>query len=413
MPRAALATAALLAILFAAALADARPAPRLHSAAKRVGHTFLISRSVTGGVPNGPSTRPVISGDRRYVRVIAFQSEASDLVRGDTNQLQDVFAIKRGGTIDNSGSKWKPGKTLLLSRGLNGQPANGPSFNVAVDGDFHNAPRCVVFLSAASNLVKGDTNGVIDAFVSRGPGGAPQRVSLPGGKQATQDTTAVTVSGDCSRIAFVTGGRLYTRVGSKTHHVSTSGAAADPSFAAGASNDLVLGAKGGVYLSSGGTGHPKLIAAGGRNPGYNDLKRRVVAYEKRRGGHWQLVWRDLGKGEHVASSFKGHLGNGDSSNPVVTNSGYYIGFDTRASNLGTGPSLHQLDHNNHTDAYLRTDVRKITIVESVEQDGHPLPGGGRHVSISYYANYILFDSPAPLGAKNGPHQIFMRYLGGI
>jgi len=413
MPRAALVTAALLAILSAAAFADSRPAPRLHSAAKRVGHTFLISKSVTGGVPNGPSTRPVISGDRRYVRVIAFQSEASDLVRGDTNQLQDVFAIKRGGTIDNSGSKWKAGKTLLLSRGLNGQPANGPSFNVAVDGDFHDAPKCVVFLSAASNLVKGDTNGVIDAFVSRGPGGAPQRVSLAGGKQATQDTTAVTVSGDCSRIAFVTGGRLYTRIGSKTHHVSTSGAAADPSFAAGASNDLVLGAKGGVYLSSGGTGHPQLIASGGRNPGYNDLKRRVVAYEKRRGGHWQLVWRDLGKGEHVASSFNGHLGNGDSSNPVVTNSGYYIGFDTRASNLGTGPSLHQLDHNNHTDAYLRTDVRKITIVESVEQDGHPLPGGGRHVSISYYANYILFDSPAPLSAKNGPHQIFMRYLGGI
>jgi hypothetical protein len=412
MPRTAatIASAALLAVLAAAGFADAQPAPRVHSAAKRVGHTLLISKSVTGGVPNGPSTKPVISGDRRYVRVIAFQSEASDIVRGDTNQLQDVFAIKRGGTIDNSGSPWKPGKTLLLSRGTGGQPANGPSFDPAVDGDFHNAPRCVVFLSAASNLVKGDTNGAVDAFVSRGPGGAPVRVSLP---SARRDTTAVTVSGDCSRIAFVTGGRLYTRVGGKTHRVSTSGAAADPSFAAGASNDLVFGAKGGVYLSSGGTGHPKLIAAGGRNPGYNDLKRRVVAYEKRKGGHWQLMWRDLGKGEHVASAFKGQLGNGDSSNPVVTNSGYYIGFDSKASNLGTGPSLRQLDHNGHTDTYLRTDVRKITIVESVAQDGHPLPGGGRHVSVSYYANYILFDSPAPLGSRDAPHQVFMRYLGGI
>src|SRR5207245_1141078 len=90
-------------------------------------------------------------------------------------------------------------------------PANGPSFSPVVDGAFKHEPSCIAFLSAASNLVSGDRNGKVDAFVSRGPGGTPTRVSTPGGRQAGEDTTAVAVSGDCSRIAFVTGGRLYVR----------------------------------------------------------------------------------------------------------------------------------------------------------------------------------------------------------
>src|SRR4051812_17197774 len=53
--------------------------------AARVQTTRLISHSFRGGVPNGPSTHGVISGDRRYARLIAFQSTASNVVRGDTN----------------------------------------------------------------------------------------------------------------------------------------------------------------------------------------------------------------------------------------------------------------------------------------------------------------------------------------
>jgi hypothetical protein len=52
-------------------------------------------------------------------------------------------------------------------------------------------------------------------------------------------------------------------------------------------------------------------------------------------------------------------------------------------------------------------------VQSVEEKGVPLPGGGTNPSMSYYANYIVFDSPAPLGARDGAHQIYMRYLGPV
>jgi hypothetical protein len=56
-------------------------------------------------------------------------------------------------------------------------------------------------------------------------------------------------------------------------------------------------------------------------------------------------------------------------------------------------------------------VRDLTTIQSADRPGVPLAGGGRHPAPSYYANYILFDSPAPLDAPTGPPQVFMRYLG--
>ena len=405
------ATAALLAIAVLASAGAAAPA--LHAA--RTQTTQLISQARDGGIPNGPSTNPVISGDKRYARVIAFESEASDLVGGDTNGTKDVFAVKRSGSFANVGTAWHGGNATLLSRGLGGQPANGPSFAPSVDGAYRSDPRCVAFLSAASNLVKGDTNGVTDAFISRGPGGKLRRVSKPGNHQAGQPTTAVAVAGDCSRVAFVTGGRLYTRSHEKTKSLGSKGGdAANPSFAAGEGTDLVFDAGGDIYLSRDGTHKPKKVAGGGRNPAYNALKRHVLSYEKHAGGHWQIAWRELGHGgEHIASSAGSHLGNGDSRHPSVANSGYYIGFETEASNLGTNAARAKKDDNGRPDTYLYTGVRDLTLVQDVKEYGVPVNGGGHNPSISYYANYFVFDSPAPLNHPFGPRQIFMRWLGTV
>ena len=58
-------------------------------------------------------------------------------------------------------------------------------------------------------------------------------------------------------------------------------------------------------------------------------------------------------------------------------------------------------------------MRNLTLVQSVREKAVPLPGGGQNPSMSYYANYIVFDSPAPIGARSGGHQIYMRYLGPV
>ncbi len=373
--------------------------------------TLLISRAMDGGMPNGPSTNAVISGDRRYARVIAFQSDASDLVPGDDNGRRDVFAIKRGGSFGNDGALWDRGATLLVSRGRGGEGANGDSWGASVDGSFTSKASCVAFLSDASNLVSGDTNGKTDAFVSRGPGRAPGRVSLPGGSQADDDTTGVAVSGDCKRIAFVTGGKLYVRTGKK---VKKLGKGSDPSWSTGkaADSDLVYSGSGGVRLSRGGTKRGKLVGPDGSNPAYNNVKRKVLAYEQDRGGTTQIVVKDLDTGEQVATKAGSNLGNGSSHDPVIGNSGYYVSFESEASNLVTDASGRRNDDNGASDVYLFTDVRNMTLRESVAADGSGVAGGGSNPSMSFYANYIVFDSPAPLGG-DGPRQIFMRWLGSV
>ena len=373
--------------------------------------TDLISRSVSGGIPNGPSTNAVISGDRRYSRLIAFESSATDLVNGDTNGHQDVFAVVRGGRYSNVGEEWQPGGTRLVSRGPGGA-ANGPSWGAAVDGDFDNGQaNCVAFLSAASNLVRGDTNGRVDAFLVKGDG-LPKRVSLPGNRQSRSDTTAVDVSGDCTRTAFVIDGRLYVR-STRTKKLRHTKPAANPAFAEGRTNDIVFDAPEGVFLARAGGYRPGLVAAGARNPVFNNIKRQVVAYERSVGGSTQVVFRDLGRSEVVASARGGRVGNDDSAHPVIGNSGYYITFESHADNLGTTSTSRLLDENDASDVYLYTDVRKITLAQSVFEKGVPVRGGGQRPSMSFYANYIVFHATAPLGARRGVPQVYMRYLGPV
>ena len=390
----------------ASAIADD---PRTRSAGRQV-TTDLISRAADGGTPNGPSTGAVISGDRRYARLIAFESEATDLVRRDTNGQKDVFAVERTGSVGNDGSPWKGGDSVLVSHGPDGAPADGPSYGASVSGDFRHDAACVAFLSAATNLVPGDTNGKVDAFLVKKVGGDVKRVSpneIPG------DADSVSVSGDCSRVSATAGGKLYTSVGGGTAKaVSTSGAAKDVSYAAGNSNALVYGAARGVWLSANGTSRGKLVAPGGQNPAMNDLKRRTIVYEKRVGRRMQIGYRDLGKRERIISSRGRRRGNGSSRNPTIANSGFFAIFESDASNLSISPAGNAGDRNRKPDSYLFTDSRDVTILESVERNGVPLPGGGAHPSMNYYANYFVFDSPAPLGGR-GAHQVFLRYVGGV
>ena len=420
---------------------------------------------------NGDSTNPVISQDRRYSTILAFESEATDLVAGDANGLKDIFMIRRTGRPNNTGTEWQHGAPELISKGLGGQPANGPSWNPVIDGGFPQPkdrptyPKCIGFLSDASNLVDGDTNGVTDAFVSRGPGQKIERVSLPFGAESAAPATSVTVSVDCSHFAYTVNGQLHVRYTNvlkpsqrkrmtkrarakalKPRNVAFKLAnASEPYFSTGQTDDLVVAADGGVYLIRDGVKPPKLVAAGGSNPTYNDVKCRVVAYEREAGGHTQVAWRFLGAaptkwkrssasvgcgalnkgGEQLASQTPGgNPGNGDSTDPSIGNSGFYITFQSDASNLGVNSLGRTGDPNGETDAYLYTAVRDITLVQSVEDKAEPLDGGGANPSTSWYANYVFFDTPVgghaglPLGLRapaggDAVRQIFMRYLGPV
>jgi Tol biopolymer transport system component len=112
--------------------------------------TVRVSVSSTGAQGDGRSCNPSLSGDGRFV---AFDSLADNLVPddvafpGDTNYA-DVFV-----------HDLVTGVTVRLSAPPTGR-ANGDSFQPAMSAN----GRVVAFLSSASNLVLGDTNGRTDAF---------------------------------------------------------------------------------------------------------------------------------------------------------------------------------------------------------------------------------------------------------
>ncbi len=411
---------ALGAVLLAALIALAAALPPASIGQKRTATTTLFSVAADGGTPNGASTNPYISADLRFSQIVTFESEASDLVAGDTNGLKDVFAVRRAGSFADTGSEWKRGATQLVSRGTGGAPANGPSFNPTADGNAQHRARCVGFLSDASNLVSGDTNGQTDAFLAKAPKFVPKRVSLPSNRQSSSDTTYVAVSGDCSQTAFVTGGKLFVRKGSSTKQLSTKSNPADPAYDVGDTNSLVYGASGGVYLLAEGASKPSRLAKGARNPGYINRRRsgkfeRWVIYEIAKGGFSQIAYRKVGGGEQIATTWRGDLGNGDSSDPSIFNSGFNMAFSTDASNLPIKSSGQTGDRNGARDAYFYTRTDKfdppVTIVESVDSSNDQFRSGGDNVSTSYYRNYVVFDSSANDPAA--PPQVWLRYLGGI
>jgi Tol biopolymer transport system component len=109
--------------------------------------TYLISSSTNGRGGNADSVLGQVSANGRYV---VFQSDASDLVAGDTNSATDIFLRDT-----------YTGTTRLISVAANGGFANGASTDPVMTPD----GTCVAFISAATNLVAGDTNGIPDVFV--------------------------------------------------------------------------------------------------------------------------------------------------------------------------------------------------------------------------------------------------------
>src|SRR4051795_3831707 len=141
-----------IATLMAAALVAALPATAHAFDPTKDRETHLLSRALDGGFPNGPSRNAVFAQNGQGASFVAFESDASNIVAGDTNGVTDVFVVRRGGSFtQKNGEPWQPaGPAQLVSTGLGGAPANGPSYDPqAGGGGKHPAPPSVRFLSPA------------------------------------------------------------------------------------------------------------------------------------------------------------------------------------------------------------------------------------------------------------------------
>jgi Tol biopolymer transport system component len=115
----------------------------------QAGTTELVSQSSGGAIGNASSFLANISPDGRFV---AFYSDASNLVAGDTNQSTDLFLrdLATASTV----------RLSVSSVGAQGQ-ANGGATGCALSWD----GRFVAFDSVATGLVPGDAAPSWDVFV--------------------------------------------------------------------------------------------------------------------------------------------------------------------------------------------------------------------------------------------------------
>lgn len=150
------------------------------SSASGAGATIRVSAPATGAEPDGASGSPSLSADGRFV---AFDSGATNLVPGDTNEASDVFVRDMAtGAIE---------RVSLASGGQ----ANGHSYDPAISSD----GRYVAFSSRAANL------GPAGIYLHDRLSGATVLVSRDALVRALGDTFWPVISGNGARVAFVAG----------------------------------------------------------------------------------------------------------------------------------------------------------------------------------------------------------------
>jgi Tol biopolymer transport system component len=125
------------------------------------GTTTMVSVDSSGNPGDKLSGWGAISGNGQ---VVAFDSSATNLVAGDTNGVDDIFV-----------HDLTTGITERVSVDSSGNQCNDLCFSLVSTSD---DGQVVEFCSNATNLVAGDTNGVVDVFVHDRTTGVTERVSV-------------------------------------------------------------------------------------------------------------------------------------------------------------------------------------------------------------------------------------------
>jgi hypothetical protein len=153
--------------------------PNVVISSRQTGAVELVNVSTSGVLSNNFSGLGGISSDGRFV---TFNSFATNLVAGDTNDSYDGFVRDR-----------LQGTTNRVTLGTNGIEGNSDSWAGSISAD----GRFVTFTSYATNVVAGDTNASSDGFVRDLASGTTERVTVSAsGAEGDADSWAWFLSSD-------------------------------------------------------------------------------------------------------------------------------------------------------------------------------------------------------------------------
>ncbi len=283
------------------------------------GSTSRASVSSGGDQGDAASFSPSLSGDGRFV---AFASDATNLVAGDTNGTRDVFVRDR-----------LLGTTERVSVASDGTQANGFSAPPSLSDD----GRFVAFGSFAGTLVPSDTNGTLDVFVHDRETRVTTRVSVDGaGNQADGLSSGASMSADGRFVAFFSEATnlvpddtnatrdvfVHDRETGTTERVNVSGSGAEADAQSG------FGIRGNSTV-------PRL-SADGRFVSFDSFAANLVPGDAN--GRPDAFVRDrlLGTTVRVSESSSGAEGTDGSSDTAIGADGTVVAFASLASNLVPG-----------------------------------------------------------------------------
>ena len=333
-----------------------------------------------------PSGNPAISADGRWV---AFDSQAYNLVPGDTNGWSDVFVRDQ-----------QQGTTALVSVGVGGVQGNWHSGSPAISAD----GRWVVFRSSASNLVPGDTNGLPDVFVRDQLMGTTTRVNVgPGGAQANEFSRSHGISADGRWVVFASDASNLVANDTNRftdiflHDMQT------------ATTTRISEGPGGVQLN--GRSDNPAVSADGRWVVFDSSASNLVQGDT--DWTWDVFIRDLQTvtTTRISVGPGGVQANGYSSKPSISPDGRWVAFESSASNLVAG------DTNGWADVFVRDLQLGTTTRASLGAGGVQANGHSSNAAISADGRWVAFLSDASNlvpGDTNGPFwygfDVFVRDL---
>jgi hypothetical protein len=337
---------------------------------RQTGLTRLVSTNAFG--PGGGSANSVATGLSADGRFILFESRATNLVALPTSGSGDIFVYDAS-----------QGTHLLVSVNDSGTVGgNGASFHSSFTPD----GRFVVFESAASDLVPGDTNGVSDVFVRDLP--SNRTVLVPATAIAPQTPpiggSAPVISRDGRFVAFEVNQALTNQWVSQVWEWN-------------------LQLQTNLIVSADTNGLPASIAAYSTTPAVSADGRYITFLSPAHGlvtntpvTGTQLYWRDMLAGQNVrvrsdtlAAFF---------TETAMTDDGRFVAYVLAAST----DTVYVWDSQNRTNT-----------LASVGADGQPAVGFCGSLSFSDDGQTLAFISNATnlvASATNNVYQVYIRDL---